>query len=413
MGDSAAGRPRPSPPGCRGTAPSKVFTAIHVCNAGWYPGECVRPALDQTHAGTEVAAAADGSADSSADTRRVRRPRPRVRQASIQHCLLVLPGRPSVARRLARAARPTCPALTARSQGPGRHCGAPQDARRHRHPPRRPWPPRRGRVRVSGSRGPARRCGGMSPPLPRRRAAPAGAPPRACPSTGRGSAMASGGKAMLVAGSQGFIGSYVCAELLGRGRSIAGVDDYPKYGPPARPHGPRPPFRPAVPDRPPGGFRSRFPEGGEAGTESCCAIAGAAAAGGNACFRRRARIPPAAGGRKPAGMPDVVINRRRGGAPGRIAVAGPGAVSGNAAALPALGGRGRPAAPPLAHVARKPAPPGGVSFPPPPPRKVYSAAPNPPKAAMARGAASRARRRPLGAAVAPGRGYGTAGGRPA
>lgn len=35
---------------------------------------------------------------------------------------------------------------------------------------------------------------------------------------------------ILVTGSQGFIGSYVCQELLGRGHTVIGVDDYSKYG---------------------------------------------------------------------------------------------------------------------------------------------------------------------------------------
>lgn len=35
---------------------------------------------------------------------------------------------------------------------------------------------------------------------------------------------------ILVTGSQGFIGSYVCQELLKRGHRVIGVDDYSKYG---------------------------------------------------------------------------------------------------------------------------------------------------------------------------------------
>ena len=153
MVDSAVGRPRPSRPGGWGTAPPKVFTAIPVCRAGQYPGECVRPVLDRNHAGTEIIAAGDGSADSFSDTRRIRRPRPRVQQARMRHCLLVLPGRPSDAGRSTRVARPTCPARAARCRGPDRHCGAPQDARRHRHSTRQLRPLRRGRVHVSGRKG--------------------------------------------------------------------------------------------------------------------------------------------------------------------------------------------------------------------------------------------------------------------
>ena len=35
---------------------------------------------------------------------------------------------------------------------------------------------------------------------------------------------------VLVTGSQGFIGGYVVEELLARGHSVVGVDNYSKYG---------------------------------------------------------------------------------------------------------------------------------------------------------------------------------------
>jgi nucleoside-diphosphate-sugar epimerase len=41
---------------------------------------------------------------------------------------------------------------------------------------------------------------------------------------------------ILVTGSQGFIGSYVCQELLSRGHEVVGVDNYEKYGKISRPH---------------------------------------------------------------------------------------------------------------------------------------------------------------------------------
>lgn len=41
---------------------------------------------------------------------------------------------------------------------------------------------------------------------------------------------------ILITGSQGFIGSYVCAELLSKGHTVIGVDNYSKYGPVVRPH---------------------------------------------------------------------------------------------------------------------------------------------------------------------------------
>jgi len=47
---------------------------------------------------------------------------------------------------------------------------------------------------------------------------------------------------VLVTGSQGFIGSYVCQELLDNGFEVVGVDNYSKYGKVARPHDQHPKF---------------------------------------------------------------------------------------------------------------------------------------------------------------------------
>jgi len=41
---------------------------------------------------------------------------------------------------------------------------------------------------------------------------------------------------VLVTGSQGFIGTYLCLELLKRGHSVVGIDNYSKYGKVKRPH---------------------------------------------------------------------------------------------------------------------------------------------------------------------------------
>ncbi len=41
---------------------------------------------------------------------------------------------------------------------------------------------------------------------------------------------------ILITGSQGFIGSYICAELLDHGYNIIGIDNYSKYGPVVRSH---------------------------------------------------------------------------------------------------------------------------------------------------------------------------------
>ena len=132
--------------------------------------------------------------------------------------------------------------------------------------------------------------------------------------------MASGGKAALVAGSQGFVGSYVCTELLGRRRSVVGVVDCSKYGPPARPHGPRPSFQLVNADCLSDGLRSRFLEGGEAGTGFDYAIAGADIVGGIAYFHRRAYDLLAANERMLASTLDTVPNRRRRGLLDRIVV---------------------------------------------------------------------------------------------
>ena len=43
-------------------------------------------------------------------------------------------------------------------------------------------------------------------------------------------------KKILITGSQGFIGSYLCAEFLSRGYKVIGIDNFSKYGPITRPH---------------------------------------------------------------------------------------------------------------------------------------------------------------------------------
>ena len=48
---------------------------------------------------------------------------------------------------------------------------------------------------------------------------------------------------VLVTGSQGFIGSYICNELLSQGYEVIGVDNYQKYGELVRPHDSHEKFR--------------------------------------------------------------------------------------------------------------------------------------------------------------------------
>jgi UDP-glucose 4-epimerase len=49
-------------------------------------------------------------------------------------------------------------------------------------------------------------------------------------------------KKILITGSQGFIGSYLCAEFLSKGYKVIGIDNFSKYGPLTRPHDSHPNF---------------------------------------------------------------------------------------------------------------------------------------------------------------------------
>jgi UDP-glucose 4-epimerase len=49
-------------------------------------------------------------------------------------------------------------------------------------------------------------------------------------------------KKILITGSQGFIGSYLCEELLSHGYHVIGIDNYSKYGKVVRPHDSHPNF---------------------------------------------------------------------------------------------------------------------------------------------------------------------------
>jgi len=49
-------------------------------------------------------------------------------------------------------------------------------------------------------------------------------------------------KKILITGSQGFIGSYLCAEFLEKGYQVVGIDNFSKYGPISRPHDNHPNF---------------------------------------------------------------------------------------------------------------------------------------------------------------------------
>jgi len=49
-------------------------------------------------------------------------------------------------------------------------------------------------------------------------------------------------KKILITGSQGFIGSYLCLEFLNKGYTVVGIDNFSKYGPVTRPHDDHPQF---------------------------------------------------------------------------------------------------------------------------------------------------------------------------
>lgn len=183
------------------------------------------------------------------------------------------------------------------------------------------------------------------------------------------------GKTALDTRSRGVVGPHPCAGLPGRGLyPAAGVDDYSKCGQPARPHGPRPPFRlvragcssDGLPSRflvrarphrarrghgcSSDGLRSRFLEGDEAGTRFDDAVAGAAMAGGIACLHRCAYGLLAANERMLANTLGIALYRRRRCELDRIVAAGSSMAYGNAAVWPTPEGheRGCPATPPPA-----------------------------------------------------------------
>ena len=135
-------------------------------------------------------------------------------------------------------------------------------------------------------------------------------------------------------GSQGFIGSYLCSELLGRGYSVVGVDDYSKYGPLVRPHDSHPSFRLVRADCAAESFRRDFVEGAESGARLDCIVAGAAMIGGISYFHRRAYDLLAKNERILANTFDIAIDRHKRGLLGRIMVVSSSMVFENAAAWP-------------------------------------------------------------------------------
>lgn len=86
---------------------------------------------------------------------------------------------------------------------------------------------------------------------------------------------------VLVTGSQGFIGSYICKDLLDQGYKVVGIDNYSKYGHVSRPHDKNPKFSLVSMDA-----RDLGPRFSEAFKDVDFIIAGAALIGGISYFHK-------------------------------------------------------------------------------------------------------------------------------
>ena len=93
-------------------------------------------------------------------------------------------------------------------------------------------------------------------------------------------------KTVLVTGSQGFIGSYICAELLKSDYYVIGVDNYSKYGRVIRSHDTNPNFRLIEVDCSSEIFKRKFIELDEKETQIDYIVAGAAMIGGISYFHK-------------------------------------------------------------------------------------------------------------------------------
>jgi len=118
-------------------------------------------------------------------------------------------------------------------------------------------------------------------------------------------------KIVLVTGSQGFIGSYICNELLGNGYSVIGIDNYSKYGKVSRGHDKNKNFRLIEDDCSSENFKERFLIGEEKDTEFDFIIAGAAMIGGISYFHKYAYDLLAVNERILANTFDVAVDRLR------------------------------------------------------------------------------------------------------
>ena len=116
-------------------------------------------------------------------------------------------------------------------------------------------------------------------------------------------------KTVLVTGSQGFIGSYICNELLDSGYKVIGVDNYSKYGRVRRAHDSHTDFRLIETDCADSSFKSSFISGKERETKIDFIIAGAAMIGGISYFHKFAYDLIATNERIIANTFDIAIDR--------------------------------------------------------------------------------------------------------
>jgi nucleoside-diphosphate-sugar epimerase len=94
------------------------------------------------------------------------------------------------------------------------------------------------------------------------------------------------GKAVLVTGSQGFIGSYICNDLLAAGYKVIGVDNFSKYGKLIRPHDTHKDFQLIEADCSKDSFAREFIGGEWSGLKFDYIVAAAAMIGGISYFHK-------------------------------------------------------------------------------------------------------------------------------
>lgn len=141
-------------------------------------------------------------------------------------------------------------------------------------------------------------------------------------------------KTVLVTGSQGFIGSYICNELLSLGHTVIGVDNYSKYGKVKRAHDNHTEFRLIEIDCADNSFKTTFISGKEKDTKIDFIIAGAAMIGGISYFHKFAYDLIATNERIIANTFDVAIDRFKKKELGRIIVLSSSMVFENASIWP-------------------------------------------------------------------------------